>query len=360
MTLLSFYVSTMILCTMKEVNSFRTTMIWPKSSVAWCDRSKKLTTYMSFYDEYSSADDEESFNDYSPNEEESEQSRLDRMVADRIADANRRFQDRYNENENVRMFHHPSAEEFVSDRILSREDRIRELKRDAEQKARAQRIEAMRVSLEEERRIEADKVQDEAMAAEGVRLEAQQKARDMEEKRARMEKRRADRAGDEEQFRPGKKNQGRKDPIDVDFEIVGDNKPDYYQGLMTEGMRFATEKAEMLIAQEESDVAQEIRQNTRPTKNYNIVGSPKRMYQRIVVDEARIREEMLLVAEILEEAKIATMIALDEADATELVRLAAVQSEAERIIDEKNHELAIIEKEKRLALEVVDEMKRRN
>jgi len=182
----------------------------------------------------------------------------------------------------------------------------------------------------------------------------------MEEKRARMEKRRADRAGDEEQFRPGKKNQGRKDPIDVDFEIVGDNKPDYYQGLMTEGMRFATEKAEMLIAQEESDVAQEIRQNTRPTKNYNIVGSPKRMYQRIVVDEARIREEMLLVAEILEEAKIATMIALDEADATELVRLAAVQSEAERIIDEKNHELAIIEKEKRLALEVVDEMKRRN
>jgi len=332
---------------MKEVNSFRTpiqkSVLWPR-----CERPK---LQLSFYDEY---DDEESFyDDFSRGEdEESEQMRIERLIAERIADAKARFQDRYSDDN---YYHHPSAEEFRSERILSREDRVNELNRIAMERARAERIQAMRAALEEERRIEAERVQDEAMAAERVRLEAQQRKRDIEKKREAAEKARAERAKESE------KNKGRKEFIDVDFEIIGNKKPDHYHSLITDGMAFATEKAEKFISEEESRVAEETRLSSRDPRRYKkIMASPKQLLGRIAVEESRIREERLLAMEILEEAKIASQLAREEADATELVRLSAVQSEAERIIEEKNHELAIIEKEKKLASEIVDEMERRN
>ena len=230
-------------------------------------------------------------------------------------------------------------------------NRISELKRIDEQRARAQKIEAMKRALEEERRIEAERVQDEAMAAERVRLEAQQRARDIDAKRKATEETRNETTKQRKQYKQN------KEFIDVQFEIVGNQKPKHYDALMTDGMSFATEKAEKFIAEQESRLAEDLR-SRNPRKK--VVASPKQFLGRIAVEEARLREEKALAEEILQDAKIASKFALEECDTTELVRLAAVESEAARIIEDKNHELAIIEKEKRLAEQIVDEIERRN
>lgn len=340
-SLRSFYASILILCNVKEMISFGTVSV-SKKAVALSNEKSKLTLQLSFDDCFVRRDDEE----------ETEEMRIQRLISERIAAENAKFQSRYNRNENENNFQSlpstassPSAEQFAAGRMLSREDRILELKRISAAKARSERIAAMKAALEEERRIEADKVQDELMAAERVRLEAQQRSRDIAEKRLAAEK------------------DNKLDAECIGADVTNRKGADaHYQALITDGMSFATEKAEKFIAEEEARIAEATRRkgssSSRRTpiisnKKHHRLASPKQLLSRISVEEARVKEEKQLVKEILEEAKIASQIAQEDADASELVRLAAVQAEAERLIQEKNQQLAIIAKEKRLATEMV-------
>merc|ERR1711862_379445 len=141
----------------------------------------------------------------------------------------------------------------------------------------------------------------------------------------------------------------------------------------TDGVRFATEKAEKFISEEEARIAEASRLNRKRSTGYssssmaassrfrrNKSTTIQQSLSRISIEEAKVKEEKQLVTEILQEAKIASEIAQSEADATELVRLAAVQAEAERLIEQKNKELDIIAEEKRLANDMANKMGRRD
>jgi len=225
----------------------------------------------------------------------------------------------------------------------ARIERMERAKLEAEKKARDIEIAAERAKAKRMERFRLEEAK--RMDYERLKLEAEQKARDIEAKRMAEEQANAERV----QAEKARFESMNKEALDVD-KARADKAA--YQARVTEEMKIATERAEKLIAEEEAI----LKQNPKDPSFAPSKIDPQEILTNKSAEEARVNEEKLIAIEVVEEANTAYKKAYDEGDTTEVIRLAAIQAQAEQLIKEKNEELTIIAEEKRLAAEILAEM----